>query len=158
MMVGFSYNHLNLTFRLFKFSTKSIIHSRDVRWLNKYYSEYFNCDKITKSSLLSYFTVNELVISSHNNNEKPLFIPMDTLINQEFEDNIDNDDISLNSNNSNSNIIPNEIKKLHYENKELRSGKTRSDTIRNNLSNNLSSVENIILNVENNKDELNDIS
>ena len=86
---------------------------------------------------------------------------MDTLINQEFEDNIDNDDIYLNSNNSNhsnSNIIPNEIKKLHNENKELRSGKTRSDTIRNNLSNNLSSVENIILNVENNKDELNDIS
>ena len=159
MMVGFSYNHPNLTFRLFKFSTKSIIHSRDVRWLNKYYSEYFNCDKITKSSLLSDFPVNELVIPSHNNNEKPLFIPMDTLINQEFEDNIDNDDISLNSNNnSNSNIIPNEIKKLHYENKELRSGKTRSDTIRNNLSNNLSSVENIILNVENNKDELNDIS
>ena len=86
---------------------------------------------------------------------------MDTLINQEFEDNIDNDDISLNSNNSNHsnyNIIPNEIKKLHYENKELRSDKTRSDTIRNTLSNNLSSVENIILNVENNKDELNDIS
>ena len=86
---------------------------------------------------------------------------MDTFINQEFEYNIDNDDISLNSNNSNhsnSNIIPNEIKKLHYENKELRSVKTRSYTLRSNLSNNLSSVENIILNVENNKDELNDIS
>ena len=38
-------------------------------WLNKYYSEYFNCDKITKSSLLSDFPVNELVIPSHNNNE-----------------------------------------------------------------------------------------
>ena len=112
MMVGFSYNHPNLTFRLFKFSTKSIIHSRDVRWLNKYYSEYFNCDKITKSSLLSDFPVNELVIPSHNNNEKPLFIPMDTLINQEFEDNIDNDDIYSNSNksnhmNDNLNIITN---------------------------------------------------
>ena len=70
MMVGFSYNHPNLTFRLFKFSTKSIIHSRDVKWLNKYYSEYFNCDKITKSSLLPYFPVNELVIPLHNNNNK----------------------------------------------------------------------------------------
>ena len=46
MMVGFSYNHPHLTFRLFKFITKSIIHSRDVKWLNKYYSEYFNSDKI----------------------------------------------------------------------------------------------------------------
>ena len=33
MMVGFSHNHPNIAFRLFKFSTKSIIHSRDVRWL-----------------------------------------------------------------------------------------------------------------------------
>ena len=85
---------------------------------------------------------------------------MYTLINKEFEDSIDNDEISLNSNHSNhsnSNIIPNEIKKLHYGNKELRSGKTIYDTIINNLSNNIISVENIILNVENIKDELNDI-
>ena len=33
MMVGFSYNHPSLTYRLFKFKTKSIIHSRDIVWL-----------------------------------------------------------------------------------------------------------------------------
>ena len=53
---------------------------------------------------------------------------MDTLIKQEFEDNIDNDYIYSNSDNSehmndNLNIIPNEVNKLHCENKELRSGK-----------------------------------
>ena len=67
-MVGFSYNHPNLTFILFKFR-KSIINSRNVNWL-KYYSDYFNSDKITKSSLLSDFPVNELVITSHNKNNK----------------------------------------------------------------------------------------
>ena len=58
IMLLFSYSHQNVTYIFLKFSTKYIVHSRDVKWLNKYYSEYFNFDKITKSSLLYDFTVN----------------------------------------------------------------------------------------------------
>ena len=42
MLVGFSYDHPSFAYRLFKFSTNTIVISRDVKFLNLFFGEYFD--------------------------------------------------------------------------------------------------------------------
>ena len=93
MMVGFSYNHPSLTYRLFKFKTKSIIHIRDIVWLKKYYSEYFNSNFSSRNIMSQSIPFNDYSESEYNGIEgTSLIIPMDTFSNDEFQEELDNDD------------------------------------------------------------------
>ena len=97
MMVGFSYNHPSLTYRLFKFKTKSIIHSRDIVWLNKYYSEYFKSNVLYRNLMSQSIPLNEYSESEYNGFEgTSLIIPMDRFNNDEFQEELDNDGIDDN--------------------------------------------------------------
>ena len=161
MMVGFSYNHPSLTYRLFKFKTKSIIHIRDIVWLNKYYSEYFNSKFSSRNLMSPSIPFNEYSESEYNGIEGTLLIiPMDTFSNDEFQEELDNDDIydnDLSINPINKKTFK-ELKLLDYVDKPVRSGKTRSETVRNNLSNNLVSIHRLILNTDQIKcDNYNDL-
>ena len=161
MMVGFSYNHPSLTYRLFKFKTKSIIHSRDIVWLNKYYSEYFKSNVLYRNLMSQSITLNEYSESEYNGFEgTSLIIPMDRFNNDEFQEELDNDGIDDND----ISIPPvnkktiKELKLLDYSDKPIRSGKTRSETFRNTLSNNLVSIHRVILNTDHIKsDNSNDL-
>ena len=66
MMAGFSYNHPSLTYRLFKFKTKSIIHSRDILCLKKYYSYYFNSNFSYRNLMSPSIIFNEYSESEYN--------------------------------------------------------------------------------------------
>ena len=75
---------------------------------------------------------------------------MDTFSNDEFQEELDNDDIydnDLSINPINKKTFK-ELKLLDYVDKPVRSGKTRSETVRNNLSNNLVSIHRLILNTD----------
>ena len=74
---------------------------------------------------------------------------MDTFINDEFQEELDNDDIDDNDSSNNPiNKFFKELKLLDYVDKPVRSGKTRSETVINNLSNNLVSIHRVILNTD----------
>ena len=94
---------------------------------------------------------NEYSESEYNGIESTsLIIPMDTFSNDEFQEELDNDDIynnDLSINTINKKTFK-ELKLLDYVDKPVRSGKTRSETVRNNLSNNLVSIQRLILNTD----------
>jgi hypothetical protein len=48
MFMGYSVDHSNDVYRMLNLETKSIIHSRDVVWLNKSLTEWFSSESTSK--------------------------------------------------------------------------------------------------------------
>ena len=118
-------------------------------WLKKNYYEYFKPNVHYRNLMSQPIPLNEYSESEYNGFEgTSLIIPMDRFNNDEFQEELDNDGIDEND----ISIPPvnkktiKELKLLDYSDKPIRSGKTRSETFRNTLSNNLVSIHILLLN------------